>query len=91
MDYRRTYWLLFLGIGVLFGVQAVIALAAGASLDLVTGISALAAVVIVGLATFALSNQGAAGGPDRPNLLFLFAVVAFLFLLAGTVLQLLAL
>ena len=91
MNYRRTYWLLFLGIGLLFGVQAVIALVAGAPLDLATGISVIAAVVIVGIAAFAFSNPEAAGGPDRPNLLFLFAAVAFLFLLAGTVLQLLSL
>lgn len=91
MDYRRTYWLLFLGIGLLFGLQGVLSLAASGALDLTTGISLVAAVVIVAVAGLALRDPENAGGPDGPGLLFLVAVVAFILLLVGTVVQLLAL
>ena len=90
MDYRRTYWLLFLGIGLLFGLQAALTLAGGGPLDLTTGVSIVAAVVIAGIAALALRDPENAGGPDGPGLLFFVAVAAFLLLVAGTAVQLLA-
>ena len=91
MDYRRTYWLLFLGIGLLFGLQAVLAVAANGSLDLTSGVSVIAAVVITGVAALALREPDSAGGPDAPGFLFFVAAGAFLLLLVGTAVQLLAL
>ena len=91
LDYRRTYWLLFLGVGLLFLVQSGLVLAAGEPLDLTATVSSLAAVAIVVASLFGLRDPERVGGPQGPTLLFFVALVAFLLLLGSVVLQVLSL
>ena len=90
-DYARTYWMLYLGVGVLFGVQGVLDYVASGAVALNVVLSILVALSITAVSVFALREPGTVGAPQRLNLLFAVAVVAFLVLVVLTALRLAAL
>lgn len=87
MDYTRIYWFCFLGIGVLFFVQAISKiLTSGLNIAVVLGF--IGGVGMVAGALYSLRNLGEADGPTQPNLVFWAVVLGFVLMVAGTVLQL---
>lgn len=90
-DYARTYWLLYLAVGVLFGAQGVLDYLASGAVSLDAALSLLVALLIVGVSAYALREPRTLGAPRGPNLLFAVAVLAFLALVVLTALRLLAL
>ena len=89
MDYRRAYWLLFLGAGLLFGLLRYLDYAAGGAVTLWTGLAGAVAVLVVALSAYAAANPERAGGPEAPNARFAVAALAFLLLAALVVERLL--
>ena len=87
LDYRRTYWLLFLGVGLLFLARTGLARSTGEPLDPTGIVPGLAALAIVVASLFGLRDPERAGGPDGPTLLFFVAVAAFVLLLVSILLQ----
>ena len=90
-DYARTYWLLYLGVGLLFGVQGLIDYAVAGVVSLDVALSLLVGLFIAAVSAYALRTPGRVSAPQRPNLLFAVAVVAFVVLFVLTALRLLAL
>ncbi|WP_255149328.1 hypothetical protein [Halorarius halobius] len=87
MDYRRIYWALFVGIGLLFGIRYLpVVLAGGRGLGELAAVAG--AVVLAAAGLFGLARPERAGGPEEPNLLFAIVLFAFLLELAAAVLGL---
>lgn len=88
VDYQQTYWLLFLGSGLLLVIGEIPALAAG---DLGTGVllTLLGGTVMSFFAGRALGDLETAGGPERPDFRFGVVLVAFVLILVATVVTLL--
>lgn len=90
-DYARAYWLLYLGVGVLFGTQGLLDYAATGAVTVDVVLSVFVALLIAFVSIYALREPGTVGAPQGPNLLFAVAVLAFLALVVLTALRLLAL
>mgnify|MGYP001025444635 CR=1 FL=1 len=90
-DYARTYWLLYLGVGLLFGVQGVLDYAVTGAVTLDVALPLLVALLIAAVSVYALREPGKVSAPQRPDLLFVVAVIAFFALVVLTSLRLLAL
>jgi len=73
MDYRRAYWLCFLGGGLLFVVSVALDYAEAGRLTVWIGASLLAGVAVVGVSAYAAAYPERAGGPTEPNARFAFA------------------
>lgn len=88
MNYKRTYWLLFLGSGILLVLGEVPAMAAG-DLGAGTFLAVLGGTIMAFFSGRALSNLDAAGGPERADFRFGIVVVAFVLILIATIASLL--
>ena len=81
MDYRRLYWLLFLGAAVLFGLLTYLDFLAAGEVTLLVGLYWLVAVAIVAVSAYAATYPDRVGGPEEPNARFALALVAFVLFL----------
>ena len=89
MDYRRAYWLLFLGAGLLFGVRHYLEYAASGTVGAWTAVAAAVALLVVGVSAYAVADPDRVGGPDSANARFALALGLFLLMLVLLVDQLL--
>lgn len=81
MDYRRTYWLLFLGAGLLFGLLQYLDYAATGAFGVWTALTVLVAALVVVASGYAVAFPDRAGGPEESNARFAFALGMFLLML----------
>lgn len=91
MDYRRAYWLCFLGGGLLFVSSVAMDYAEAGRLTAWIGVTSLVGVAVVGVSAYAAAYPDRAGGPTEPNARFAFAVGILLLMAVFTVPRLLAL
>ena len=89
MDYTRTYWLFFLGAGLLFVLSSYLDYLVAGSLTLWIGVSLLLGFVVVGVSAYAVWDPERAGGPTELNFRYAIAVATFLLLLGLTIERLL--
>jgi hypothetical protein len=86
MDYTRIYWLCFLGFGLLSLVNLAPDLLAR-GIDGANIVGSTGGVIIVVIALYGVARPATVDGPTRPNALFWGAVLGFVLLFAGTVLE----
>jgi len=90
MDYRRAYWLCFLGAGLLFALSVWPDYASAGRLTGWTGASLVVGLVVAGVSAYAAAYPDRSGGPTEPNVRFALAVGILLLMFARTVPGLLA-